>query len=105
MCSLHARTLTRAAPSRCQDLLRLVEVDDHLGTDRDLAAERVRRHRIAGNRLERIALPDPAVVATVEQPDVVDAAVAEDRRSTGRGDLPARRPGHFSLASPSVSRP
>ena len=57
-------------------------------------AERRDRRRLAIDGLERIAALDPPVVAAVEQPDVVDAGVAQDHQRPGRRDLagPAARP-------------
>ncbi len=50
-------------------------------------AERSHRRRLAELGLERVARPDPPVVAAVEQADVVDAGVAQDHQRAGRRDL------------------
>ena len=42
--------------------------------------------------LERVARPNPRVVAAVEQADVVDAGVAQDHRRARGGDLPGSTP-------------
>jgi hypothetical protein len=88
-----------------EDLLGFADVDDELGTQRDLNTERSDRWRPVEDRLERVSGLDPVVVATIEQADVVDARITEDERRSTRGDLPGPSPGHFSLAWPSVSRP
>src|SRR5439155_9851335 len=77
-----------------KDLLRLVDVDNDLRAQRNLDTERRDRRGLADDRLERVARPDPPVVAAVEQADVVDAGVAQDHRRSARRDLPgpASRP-------------
>ena len=96
MCSRQVRTLTqRRAVAVGEDLLRLVDVDDQLRSLRDRGPERRRRASArAVDGLERVALADPAVVAAVEEPDVVDARVAQDQARPRGGDLagPAARP-------------
>ena len=69
------------------DLLGLLDVDDDLGTDRDRDAEGVDGRGRAKDGLERVAALDPPVVATVEQPDVIDPGVAQDHQGPCGGDL------------------
>ncbi len=75
-----------------QDLLGLREVHDDLGVLRDRQAEGRHRGGLADDRLDRVAGPDPPVVAAVEQPDVVDPGVAQDHQRPRRGDLPGPPP-------------
>src|SRR5205823_1840529 len=70
------------------DLLGLVDVDDVLRPARDRGTEGGHRDGLSLDRLERVALLDPAVVATIEQPNVVDAGVPKDQRGARRRDLP-----------------
>src|SRR5207244_13455673 len=67
-----------------QDLLRLLDVDDDLRAARNLDPERRDGSRLADNRLQWVARLDPPVVASVEEADVVDAAVAQDQRRACR---------------------
>src|SRR3989442_3736502 len=71
-----------------KDLLRLVDVHDDLRAQRNLDTERRDRRGLADDRLERVARPDPPVVAAVEQADIVDAGVAQDHRRPAGCDLP-----------------
>src|SRR5439155_2373717 len=77
-----------------QDLLRLLDVDDDLRAARNLDPERRDGRRLADNRLQWVARLDPPVIASVEEADVVDAAVAQDQRRACRRDLagPTPRP-------------
>src|SRR5262249_19520143 len=71
-------------PVRVGDpLLGLVDVADQVGADGDRRAECRHGHRLPVDRLERVTLADPAVVAPVEDPDVVDTRVAEDQGRPG----------------------
>ncbi len=93
MCSFHVRTLTRAAPSGIgQDLPGLLDVHDELRPERDRGTELRDRRRRARVGLERIARPNPRVVAAVEQAHVVDAGVAQDQRRAAGGDLAGSTP-------------
>ncbi len=69
------------------DLLGLRDVDDDLGTNGDDRTEVGDRRRFAEDGLDRVAGADPPVVATVEQPDIVDAGVREDHQCAGSRDL------------------
>jgi hypothetical protein len=82
------------SPRIREDLLGLLDVDDDLWTERHLHAEGWDRGRFPRHRFEAVSRLDPPVVATVEEPDVVDPGVAEDHQGTGRGDLtcPPTRP-------------
>ncbi len=89
MCSFQVRTLTRAALSGA-DRICLASSMSTMTSGR--AGIRTPNDVIgvglAKRGLDRVSRPHPRVVAPVEQPDVVDARVAQDQRRAGGGDLP-----------------
>ena len=70
-----------------QDLLGLVDIDDEVGPLRDRDAETLDRRRLPDDRLQRITRLDPPVIAAVEQSDVVNPGVPQDRDGPSCGDL------------------